>query len=328
MARPHFEPQSVAPILQEGLRSRLPYLSQPTGADVAGIPALGKMADAAFAADKKRSVVSQQAAYAQYLAKIDAGTATEDDHKTGMIAGLSLGLNPPDLLTKRLQRSQIDENEASASLKTATAGLYNRGGSPDDGSGPEIVTKDGRQFIKRKDMKGMVTYTPLQPGQDDKPISAETAKTANLASAGLRAISQIRTIMADPANKSKFLTPNMIAGGFGGKAFAAMSGDTNSQILAQQIGEAGDAISRLRSGAAITADEEARYGGLLQGRFKTPEAYANALRTVETFLQGVQNDLNVGRRKLNAAQPALGAPPPQAAAGGGSDDLLNRHGLP
>lgn len=323
MPRPYYEPQSIAPILQEGLRQRAPYLAQPKGGGVAALPALGELAKAGFDADRKRSVMAQQQAYADYLAKVDAGIATDDDHKMGMMAGLSLGIGPPDLLQKQLQRSQIGENQASTRLKTATADLYNRGGAPVDASGPEIVVKDGRKFTVRRDLKGAVTYHELSPTQDEKPIAAEAAKTANLASAGLRAIAQIRTVMADPANKSKFLSPNMIAGGFGGKAFAALSGDTSSQILAQQIGEAGDAISRLRTGAAITATEEARYGGLLQGRFKTPEAYANALATVEKFLQGVQDDLNVGRRRLQADGAAT-APP----ATGGSDDLLNKHGLP
>ena len=335
MAKPYYEPQSIAPILQEGLRARLPYLSQPKGGLDAALPALGEVAKTAFAADvegsKKRSVMVQQQAYADYLAKVDAGTATEADHKTGMIAGLSLGLNPPDLLGKQLQRSQIDENKAAADLKSATADLYRRGGAPDDPSkGPEIITKDGRQFMVRKDLKGNVTYTPLQPTGDEKPIPAETAKTQNLARAGLGAIAQIRAIVNDPANKKKFLDPSFVAGGIGGDFMATVTGDTQAQILGQQIQEAGDALARLRTGAAISDTEEKRYGNLLKGRFKTPEAYANALKTVETFLTNVERDLQTGRRRMAAGgpAPAAGQAAQPAAPGGASDDLLSKHGLP
>ena len=331
MPNPYFQPQSIAPILQEGLRARAPYLAQPTGGIEAALPALGKVAEAGFDVSKKRSVLAQQQAYADYLSKVDSGTATEDDHKTGMIAGLSLGMNPPDLLQKQLQRSQIGENVASAKLKTATADLYASGGAPTGSSeGPEIITKDGRQFMVRKDIKGRVSYTSLQPTGDEKPIPAETAKTQNLARAGLGAIAQIRAIVNDPANKKRFLDPNFVAGGIGGQFLAAATGDTQSQILSQQIQEAGDAIARLRTGAAITDSEEARYGNLLKGRFKTPEAYANALKTVETFLTNVERDLQTGRRKMGAGgQPAAGAPKaPLAAPGGASDDLLNKYGAP
>ena len=121
MASPYFEPKSIAPILQEGLRARMPYLSQPKGGVEAAIPALGQMGMAAITGsaqrDKRLSILAQQKEYATYLSKVDAGTATDEDHVVGRAAGLSLGLNPPDLLGKQLQRSQIAENEASAWAK-------------------------------------------------------------------------------------------------------------------------------------------------------------------------------------------------------------------
>ena len=121
MASPYFEPKSYAPILQEGLRARLPYLTQPTGGAQAALPALGQMATAAITGsadrDKRHSVLARQLEYATYLSKVDNGTATDEDHVVGRAAGLSLGLNPPDLMAKKLQRSQIEENEASAWAK-------------------------------------------------------------------------------------------------------------------------------------------------------------------------------------------------------------------
>ena len=118
MASPYYEPKSYAPILQEGLRARLPYLTQPTGGVAPALQALGQMGTAALTGDaertKRNSVLDRQKEYATYLSKVDAGLATEEDHVVGRAAGLSLGLNPPDLLSKQLQRSQINENEAKA----------------------------------------------------------------------------------------------------------------------------------------------------------------------------------------------------------------------
>ena len=99
MPRPYYEPQSIAPILQRGLEQQAPYLAQPKGGMVAALGPLGDLAKTAFATDiegtKRRSLLAQQQAYANYLAKVDSGTATPDDHKTGTIAALSLGLKPP-----------------------------------------------------------------------------------------------------------------------------------------------------------------------------------------------------------------------------------------
>lgn len=124
MGKAYFEPQSIAPILQEGLRARAPFLAQPTGGVQAALPALGQVATTALAADadrsKKRSLLFQQQAYADYLAKSDAGTATEDDHKTGTIAALSLGLTPPS--GGRVSPDIWGAVQAEAGIKTTAPG--------------------------------------------------------------------------------------------------------------------------------------------------------------------------------------------------------------
>lgn len=98
MGDKYYEPQPIGPILQEGLRTRMPYLTQPKGF-AAATPALANLADAGLNAastvEKKRSLLAQQQEYASYLSKIDAGTATEADHQVGTLAAMSLGLTPP-----------------------------------------------------------------------------------------------------------------------------------------------------------------------------------------------------------------------------------------
>ena len=331
----YYQPKSIADILARGGEKQTEYLSQVTGA-AGGLPALGALAQTGLkvAQEREERMTLQMAreVYSNFLSMPVEKQNEPEIAKYGMMAALALGLTPPDRGAAELRQSSIEENRASAGLKRATSDLYKRapGTTPSaDGTGPEIITKDDRQFLVKRGLKGQVSYAPLQPTGAEKPIPAETAKTQNLARAGLGAIAQIRAIVNDPANKERFLDPSFVAGGVGGQFLAAMTGDTQSQILGQQIGEAGDALARLRTGAAITDTEEARYGNLLKGRFKTSAAYANALKTVETFLTNVERDLQTGRRRMTAGGPsALGAPTTPPAAPGGTSDVLDRYGAP
>ena len=204
MASPYFEPKSYAPILQEGLRARLPYLTQPTGGAQAALPALGQMATAAITGsadrDKRHSVLARQQEYATYLSKVDNGTATDEDHVVGRAAGLSLGLNPPDMLSKQLQRSQIDENAATTRLKKSTADLYDRNLATPAAEGPEIYTdKTGRQFQVIADPKapGGKRFSPLAPRPEDKPATEGERLTRGFADRALLGQDELVRIMGE-----------------------------------------------------------------------------------------------------------------------------------
>lgn len=86
---------------------QVPFISQPMGLSRA-LPALGGVAQAGFGAieaqQKRRSLLEAQQGYAQYLAKVDAGTATPQDHAVGRIYGMSLGIEqkPMDTPDPRL----------------------------------------------------------------------------------------------------------------------------------------------------------------------------------------------------------------------------------
>lgn len=136
----------------------------------------------------------------------------------------------------------------------------------------------------------------LPPGPGDKPMSAEAAKTSSLAQSGMGAIDAIMASVDDPQNQGIF-SPKNLAGGVGAELFSTLGG-TESQIFNDKILEAQDALARLRTGAAITKDEEARYNRLLRGRFKTVEAYKESLKTVRSFLASVDSDLRTGKRNL------------------------------
>lgn len=106
----YYEPKSIAPILQESARAQVPFLSQPAGLSQA-LPALGGVAQAGFGAmearAKRQSLLEAQQGYSQYLAKVDAGTATPQDHAIGRMYGMSLGIEqkPAELADPRLVSS-------------------------------------------------------------------------------------------------------------------------------------------------------------------------------------------------------------------------------
>ena len=135
---------------------------------------------------------------------------------------------------------------------------------------------------------------PPQPG--DKPMSGESAKVSNLARSGVESIDKILESVKDPKNKGLW-SPKNLAGGIGAEFFSTIGG-TDAQIFNDKITEAQDALARLRTGAAITAQEEERYNKLLRGRFKTIEAYTESLSTVRKFLEGVDSDINNGKRSF------------------------------
>ena len=115
-----------------------------------------------------------------------------------------------------------------------------------------------------------------------------------------------------PAEKNKLVSAKNLVGGFGGETLGLLFGGTTAQVLNDNINEAGDTIARLRTGAAITATEEKRYGSLLRGRYKTMEAYLNSLDIVNKFLEGVQKDMATGKRKFNGESvPLSGAKIPE-----------------
>lgn len=97
MAQPYYQPQSIAPILERGAAIQAPYLAQPSGLSQA-LPALGSLAQTGFNVaaqnQKKMNVLQAQQVYSDYLAKLDSGTATPQDHQQGYMAALSLGINP------------------------------------------------------------------------------------------------------------------------------------------------------------------------------------------------------------------------------------------
>lgn len=255
MAEKFYEPQSIAPILQEGLRTRMPYLAQPKGGLQAAAPALGQLGTSAITAatdlDKRRSIMAQQQEYATYLSKVDAGTATDADHVVGRAAGLSLGLNPPDMLGKQLQRSQISENEATTRLKKSTADLYDRNLAAPSAEGPEIYKdKSGREFQVINDPKapGGKRFQPLAPTSEQKPATEGERLTRGFADRAMLGQDELIRIMGQGYDPGAVFTTR-------GEYVPNFAKTDLTQQAEQAMRNFVSAVLRKESGAAIPIPE-------------------------------------------------------------------------
>lgn len=165
MPNPYYVPQSTAPIYEQAAREQAPYLAQPRGGLVAALPALGQVAqsglDVATNQDKRQSILHAQQAYADYLSKVDAGTATPDDHKTGTIAALSLGLTPPS---------------GSTVSPDIWAGIQKEAGFKTNAPGTKDNVQAGETLARIKGTTKEAARVAAAAAATDKKTAADTAK--------------------------------------------------------------------------------------------------------------------------------------------------------
>ena len=149
----------------------------------------------------------------------------------------------------RLAEANILGEEEGARLKGATADLYARGGAIPGQGGPEIVTKDGQQFIANRDLRGNVRYTPNTGAQ----IQSEVGTKIGLAQDGLANLEHIESVLKSPKGRELAVK----AGG----SFAKLKslGDPDAEILANAIFQASDSEARVKTGAAINEREVEEY---------------------------------------------------------------------
>lgn len=124
-------------------------------------------------------------------------------------------------------------------------------------------------------------------------VSAEKAKLIGNAQSGLKNLGKLRDIYTGPRGKT-ILTK---IGGVG--ADIASIKDTEAQNAIIYANEIADVISRLRTGAAINANEERIYNEKLRSRFRTMDAQMTALNQVDNFLSAVINEIQAGKRQYN-----------------------------
>jgi hypothetical protein len=180
--------------------------------------------------------------------------------------------------------SQIDEGLSTDSpfapenLENAIAQIINSGGTVDDAA----------KFV------GLATSIQKirQSGQaGQKPMSAEAAKVTSNAQLGLQALDDLEgTISSDPSALRNSVIPGRgVAGGILGRALGTQELDAARQQVV-------DVIARLRTGAAITNDEAARFTQFLPVAADTPDVQAQKLNYLRTqfadILQRTGNSAN------------------------------------
>jgi len=130
-------------------------------------------------------------------------------------------------------------------------------------------------------------FGPQAQGQ--KPVSAEAAKTITNAQTGLQALNDFESIVAnDPSALQKSVIPGRgVAGGLLGRALGTQSLDASRQQVI-------DIIARLRTGAAITASEEARFMQFLPVAADTPDVAAQKIGYLRNQFSDLLNRVNGG----------------------------------
>jgi len=168
----------------------------------------------------------------------------------------------------------IDPNSpfAPQNLETSIKHIISKGGT----------LKDATDFISLAD-----AIQKMQSPSSAK-LNATQLQQANNANSGLGDLQTIaQEIQGDPSVLIKDAIP-------GGSIARRLTGTNNYDAAKQNVV---DVIARLRSGAAITADEAQRYLGLLPGAADTPQSAVQKLQRLSSLLSSFANP--------EAAQPDL-----------------------
>lgn len=181
-------------------------------------------------------------------------------------------------------------NAGISSSTDATGGNPTQAQSdPTNGFGvtPEQIQQAMVQAVQSGNTKQLANLTQLYGAMQStakssqgKALSATQATQANNAVSGLSDLQAIKnTIQKDPGTIWKDALP-------GGSIARGLTGTTDYEAAKQNVV---DVISRLRSGAAITADEAKRYMGLLPAPGDSQSSALNKINRLNQLLSGFAN---------------------------------------
>jgi hypothetical protein len=132
--------------------------------------------------------------------------------------------------------------------------------------------------------------------EEEKPLSAEAAKTISNANVGLQGIADFeRAIQEDPSVLAKRVVPGRNAlGGFIGGALGTRGADAAAQQII-------DVIARLRTGAAITNDEARRFEQFIPTAADSEEVRQQKLGYLRNQFNAVATRSSAGGTDLESA---------------------------
>lgn len=156
--------------------------------------------------------------------------------------------------------------------------------------------KDAAQYV------GLVQALQEMEGssqQQSKPLSAEASKIVSNANSGLASLSQLEAMIQNGGVPAGTLLPGRsMFGGLGSALVGTSSYDTAARNIA-------DVITRLRTGAALTEQEEAFYKSQLPQAFDPPETVAQKLSMFRDLFSSVGSRTGSSATDLQAALAGL-----------------------
>ena len=142
----------------------------------------------------------------------------------------------------------------------------------------DLQTTGGKNI---SELMKILEVNELIGGSGAEALTGDALKNANNAQSGLDALSQIQSsLSADPSSALKASLPNP----FG--LTAALTGSGSHRAAQTNLA---DVIGRLRSGAAINEDEEARFLSLLPQAFDDDATIAYKYQQLQSLLSPIAN---------------------------------------
>lgn len=141
-------------------------------------------------------------------------------------------------------------------------------------------------------------YEANAGGGKEKPLSAEASKTLANANSGLTSLQQLAGIIErEGVPKGTLLPGRELFGGAG----ANLAGTAQYDTAAKNIT---DVITRLRTGAAITENEEKYYKSMLPQAFDSPEVVKQKLGIFQDLFSSISNRTGSSSGSLEEALAA------------------------
>lgn len=228
----------------------------------------------------------QSAPHSSLIDGVNKYFAERDAKKARAVEEQTLGMDKT--------RSGIAEDAASTRLKNATASLYEDGKGLPGQDGPEIITKDGQQFIVNRDAKGNKRYSAL-PGSQ---IQSEIGTKVGLSQDGMDNLDYIEQVLRSPEGQKLALK----AGG----DFDRLKSfnDPAAEKLANAILQAGDAEARVKTGASYNENELRDYFKKLVNPVGTMEGNLDRIARKKAFFGGQLKIYGQGRNIPGRESPA------------------------
>lgn len=236
--------------------------------------------------------MSAEATNPSFLQKI-VGTAANPIANPGQTAGAIVkqeagrGFGIPAAVTNQAQGQQ---QQSTADINTADTLLNTSANNPDTSNDPfapenvqanvqAILQQGGKQKDVADYLSNVEAYQKLTT-PSTKALNATQQQQANNANSALQDIQSLSEMLAkDPSLALKSALP-------GGSITQRLAGTTDYEAARNNIV---DVISRLRSGAAISASEEKLYKSLLPSAGDTQESANSKLQRLTNLFYGFAN---------------------------------------